>query len=79
LDDPLADFLTARWGLHTRWVRRSLFVPNYHATWPLQTATLRSLDDELVAAAGLPGISDKEPDSVLWSAGVRTVFGIPVS
>ncbi|MGI8889001.1 MAG: DUF2071 domain-containing protein, partial [Nocardioidaceae bacterium] len=76
--DSLAHFLTARWGLHTRWVRRSLFVPNDHPTWPLQTATLRHLDDDLVAAAGLPGISDKEPDSVLYSAGVRAVFGVPI-
>ena len=78
-DEPLAHFLTARWGLHTRWAGRSLFVPNEHATWPLHTATLRHLDDGLVAAAGLPGISDREPDSVLWSAGVRSVFGIPIS
>ncbi len=77
-DEPLADFLTARWALHTRWARRSLYVPNEHATWPLHTATLQHLEDDLVAAAGLPGISDREPDSVLWSAGVRTVFGAPL-
>ena len=35
------------------------------------------IDDQLVAAAGLPGVSSREPDSVLWSAGVRTVFGLP--
>ncbi len=77
-DDPLADFLTARWGLHTHWARRPLFVPNEHAPWPLRKATLRHLRDDLVAAAGLPGISQREPDSVLWSAGVRTVFGVPL-
>lgn len=76
--DDLATFLTARWGLHTHWAGSSLFVPVEHATWPLHTATLRHLEDDLVAAAGLPGISDHEPDSVLWSAGVRTVFGPPV-
>lgn len=78
-DDPLAHFLTARWGLHSRWAGRSLFVPNEHETWPLQRATLVHLTDELVAAAGLPGVSDREPDSVLFSAGVRTVFGQPQS
>ncbi len=76
-DDPLADFLTARWGLHTHWTGRPLFVPNEHEAWPLRTATLEHLDDQLVAAAGLPGITDRAPDSVLWSAGVRTVFGTP--
>ncbi|MDX6308392.1 MAG: uncharacterized protein QOI06_1438 [Nocardioidaceae bacterium] len=76
-DDPLADFLTARWGLHTRWTGRTLFVPNEHSTWPLQSATLLDLRDDLVGAAGLPGLSDREPDSVLYSAGVRTVFGLP--
>lgn len=76
--DPLADFLTARWGLHVEHVGRSLFVPNEHEMWPLQVATLQHLEDDLVAAAGLPGVSDREPDSVLWSAGVRTVFGMPI-
>lgn len=75
---PLADFLTARWGLHTRWAGRSLFVPNEHQRWPLHRATLQRLQEDLVAAAGLPGITDRQPDSVLWSAGVRTAFGVPI-
>jgi uncharacterized protein YqjF (DUF2071 family) len=75
--DPLADFLTARWGLHSRWVGRSLFVPNSHEMWPLQSATLLDLRDDLVAAAGLPGVTGRPPESVLWSAGVRSVFGTP--
>jgi len=78
-DDPLADFLTARWGLHNHWAGRTRFVPNEHATWPLHAASLRHLHEDLVAAAGLPGVSDREPDSVLFSAGVRTVFGVPRS
>jgi uncharacterized protein YqjF (DUF2071 family) len=76
-DDPLADFLTARWGLHSRWAGRSLFVPNSHETWRLQPATLLHLRDDLVAAAGLPGVTDRPPESVLWSAGVRSLFGAP--
>jgi uncharacterized protein YqjF (DUF2071 family) len=76
-DDPLADFLTARWGLHSRWAGRSLYVPNFHEVWPLHRASVQHLDDTLVAAAGLPGVTDREPDSVLWSAGVRSVFGWP--
>lgn len=75
--DPLAAFLTARWGLHTRWLGRTLYVPNHHGPWPLYAAELVHLDDTLVAAAGLPGLAGRTPDSVLWSPGVRTVFGVP--
>jgi uncharacterized protein len=77
-DDPLADFLTARWGLHSRWAGRSLFIPTEHERWPLQTATLVHLDDDLVEAAGLPGVTSREPDSVLWAARVRARFGFPL-
>ena len=76
-EDPLADFLTARWGLHTRHLGRTFFLPNTHARWPLQRARLVSLDDELLTAAGLPGLAARAPDSVLYSAGVRTRFGAP--
>lgn len=77
--DPLAIFLTARFGLHTRWLGRTLWVPNTHGPWPLQRAELLDLDDELVAAAGLPAdVVRRPPDSVLYSPGVRTVFGAPV-
>lgn len=73
----LADFLTARWGLHTRVLGRTVYVPNEHERWPLHRAWLVHLSDSLVAAAGLPGVVDRPPDSVLWSAGVRTRFGRP--
>lgn len=75
--DPLADFLTARWGLHTRVGGRLRYVPNTHETWPLHRADLLHLDDSLVAAAGLPGLTDRPPDSVLASPGVTTRFGLP--
>jgi uncharacterized protein YqjF (DUF2071 family) len=75
--DPLADFLTARWGMFTRRRGRTLFVPNGHEPWPLRAAELLDLDDRLVAAAGLPGIVDRAPDSVLFSPGVVTRFGRP--
>jgi uncharacterized protein YqjF (DUF2071 family) len=77
VDDPLADFLTARWGLHTRRLGRTLYLPNTHASWPLVTAELLHLDDELLAVAGLPGLASRPPDSVLFSQGVRTQFGAP--
>ncbi|MGI3786591.1 MAG: YqjF family protein [Janthinobacterium lividum] len=76
-DDPLADFLTARWGLFTRHVGRTWFLPNEHAPWPLQKVRVLGVEDQLVAAAGLPGLTHRPPDSALFSAGIRTVFGGP--
>ncbi len=78
-NDPLADFLTARYGLHTRRLGRTLYLPNTHTAWPLVTAELVALDDDLLAAAGLGALADRAPDSVLYSRGVRTQFGGPVS
>ncbi|GEA79635.1 YqjF family protein [Cellulomonas uda] len=75
--DPLADFLTARWALHTRAYGRTLYLRNHHEPWPLRTAELLTLDERLLAACGLPGVADRPPDSVLFSRGVRTVFGTP--
>jgi uncharacterized protein YqjF (DUF2071 family) len=76
--DPLAEFLTARYGLHTRIGGRLVHVPNTHEPWPLHGADLLDLDDGLLAAAGLPGVADRAPDSVLASPGVLTRFGRPV-
>jgi uncharacterized protein YqjF (DUF2071 family) len=77
-DDPLADFLTARWALHTRAWGATRYLPNTHPRWPLQQAELLELDDDLLAAAGLPGLAGTPPDSVLFSRGVRTQFGLPL-
>jgi uncharacterized protein YqjF (DUF2071 family) len=74
---PLADFLTARWAMFTRRAGRTLFVPNEHPPWELRSAELLSLDDELLAAGGFPGLADTPPDSVLYSPGVTTRFGWP--
>jgi uncharacterized protein YqjF (DUF2071 family) len=73
--DPLADFLTARWGMFTAHRGRTRFLPNEHERWPIHAAELLELDDELVAAAGLPGVTGRAPDSVLFSPGVTTRFG----
>lgn len=75
--DPLADFLTARWGMFTSRRGRVRFVPNEHPPWPLRSGELLDLDDGLVAAAGLPGVASRPPDSVLFSPGVHTFFGGP--
>lgn len=75
---PLEVFLTARFGLHTTVAGRGLWVPNTHDPWPLHRAEVLELDDRLVAAAGLPGVADRPPESVLFSPGVETSFGRPV-
>jgi uncharacterized protein YqjF (DUF2071 family) len=73
--DPLADFLTARWGMFTRVRGRTRFLPNEHDPWPVQRAELLEFDDQLVSAAGLPDVTARPPDSVLFSRGVETRFG----
>ncbi len=73
----LATFLTARWGLHTRWGGRTWWMPNYHEPWALYDASLTRLDDELVAGAGLT-VTGPPDVPVMFSPGVHTVFGAPV-
>ncbi|GAA3695199.1 DUF2071 domain-containing protein [Microlunatus aurantiacus] len=73
---PLDHFLTARWGLHTAIGRRTVHLPNAHPTWPLWTADLLELDDQLVAAGGLPAPVGP-PVSVRYSPGVPVTFGSP--
>lgn len=79
VDEPTAleHFVTARFGLHTRVLGRTWWVPNTHKAWPLHRAELVALDDTLVAAAGLPDLSRTPPTSVLWSPGTWTEFGAP--
>jgi uncharacterized protein YqjF (DUF2071 family) len=75
--DPLADFLTARWGLHEDHAGVTWYVPNVHEPWPLRRAELVACDDELVAAAGFPGLAGRAPDLVHFSTGVSVRFGFP--
>jgi len=75
--DATQAFLTARWGLYTRRLGRTVFLPNWHEPWPLAAAELLELDDGLLAAAGFPGVADRAPDSVLFSSGVTTRFAAP--
>lgn len=73
--DPLSIYLTARFGLHSRFAGRTIYIPNTHSPWPLQTAVLDHCDDGLVHAAGL--VVEGPPESVLYSPGVQTQFGLP--
>ena len=78
IDEPseLETWLTARWGLHVRAWRRTLHVPNEHPSWPLHRAELLHLDENLIAAAGVPAPVGA-PVSVLFSPGVPVTFGMP--
>jgi uncharacterized protein YqjF (DUF2071 family) len=75
----LEHFLTARWGLHSRWLGRSWYVPNEHDPWQLRRATLLDLDARVLASVGLPDLVGRDPDHVAFSDGVTTRFGLPGS
>lgn len=68
-------WLTARWGAHSAVAGRTVWVPNEHGPWPLHEATVRELDDDLLAAAGVSPAGP--PLRALWSPGVRARFGRP--
>jgi uncharacterized protein YqjF (DUF2071 family) len=76
-DDPLADFLTARWRLFVRRGSRTLVQANQHGPWPLFEAQLLEIDDGLLAASGFGDLALRPPDSVLYSPGVLTQFSGP--
>lgn len=74
---PLEVFLTARFGLHCRHAGTSWWIPNTHSPWPLRRARVLTLQDGLVSAAGFPGTTERAPESVLFSEGVQSTFGVP--
>ncbi|MFF8726602.1 YqjF family protein [Streptomyces sp. NPDC015171] len=78
IDAPtrLEHFLTARWGMHSAFFGRALYLPNTHPRWPLHRAELLRCDENLVAAAGLPAPAGA-PASVLYSPGVPVRFTRP--
>ncbi|HEY4331545.1 MAG TPA: DUF2071 domain-containing protein [Ilumatobacteraceae bacterium] len=68
-------FLSARWRLYSRMFATTWDARAHHQPWPLHQATLRSCDDELVRAAGLP-----EPSGdpvVQYSPGVNVRVSVP--
>lgn len=73
---PLAVFLTARWYLHTTLpTGRTAYAAAEHDMWPLHEATVLDLEEELIAAAGLPAPAG-EPQ-VLFSPRVTARIGPP--
>jgi uncharacterized protein YqjF (DUF2071 family) len=77
LDQPSAfeQWLTARWALHSEWLGHTVYLSNEHEPWSLRRVEVVEAEDGLVAAAGFPGVTDRQPDSVLWSPGVDASFG----
>lgn len=74
--DALALFLTARWGLFSTWYSgATAYAPVDHPAWPLHSAELLDLSDDLVRAAGLP--DPVGAPHVLWSPGVPVRIGRP--
>jgi uncharacterized protein YqjF (DUF2071 family) len=76
--DELELFLTARWGLHSRLAGRTVYAGLEHEPWRLHRAVLLEFSGNLLAAAGLPGVSGP-PESVLWSPGLDDARLGPVS
>jgi len=70
----LEHFLTARWGMHSSFAGRPLYLPNTHPRWPLHRARLLACDETLLTAAGLDAPLGP-PASVLYSPGVPVRFG----
>ena len=72
----LAHFLSARWGLYSKGFSGKLrYAPVDHEPWQLYEASIVSLDDHLVIAAGLPAPTGEA--HVLFSPGVSVRIGIP--
>jgi uncharacterized protein YqjF (DUF2071 family) len=68
-------FLTSRWRLFSIQRGWHSYAHAQHDPWPLQRATARELDDQLVAAAGLPQPTDAP--LVHYSPGVDVRIGRP--
>lgn len=74
-EPDLAHFLTARWRLAAASKRRTRWAPVWHPRWRLHAARVLRLDENLVAAAGLPPPAG--PPHVLFSEGVDVAVGVP--
>ncbi|MDQ6874934.1 MAG: DUF2071 domain-containing protein [Actinomycetota bacterium] len=75
--DGLTLFLTTRWALHTVVRGRTAYAVAQHDPWPLHRATVLDLDEDVIAAAGLPAPAG-EPH-VVFSPGVSARIGPPIS
>jgi len=65
VDTPLAAALTTRAGIHARHLAQTLFWQRQHAPLTVRSARLERLEGDLPDAVGLPGLLDRDPDSLL--------------
>lgn len=72
---PLEVWLTARWGAHTCKAGRTWWVPNAHQPFPLHSAEVIELDDDLLDASAVRPAGERL--RALYSPGVRARFGRP--
>lgn len=72
---PLQVWLTARWGAHTRKAGHTWWAPNEHAEWPLYSARIDYLREDLVTAGGIGVAGARLP--AMFSPGVAARFGRP--
>ena len=72
---PLVDFLTGRWRAFTRVSGRLVVVPVEHEPWPLFEAEVVEVDEDMLAAAGLP--SPHGEPLTHFSPGVDVRIGFP--
>jgi uncharacterized protein YqjF (DUF2071 family) len=73
---PFENFLTARWRFHLGLPGLTVTIPLSHDRWPLHSAELLSLDDQLIGAAGLHAPTTAPP-SVLYAPRVDGRLGLP--
>lgn len=66
-------FLTALWRLYTNTGGRLAYVQVEHPPWPLQRAKVLKLDENLIAASGLP--APEAPPLTHYSPGVDVKVG----
>ena len=72
----LDTWLTGRWRAYTTHLGRLLVFPVEHEPWPLRSARLDMLEEDLTRRAGLPELG--EPVLLHYSEGVRRVrLGLP--
>jgi uncharacterized protein YqjF (DUF2071 family) len=74
---PLATELTTRAGIHARLLAQTLFWQRQHPALTVRSARLERLEGDLPDAVGMPGLFDRQPDSLLVVDGttVRYAWG----
>jgi uncharacterized protein len=71
-------WLTSRWRAYSRRLGVLWETPVWHEPWPLRSAVVEELEEDVMAAAGLPPSTALPPPLVHFSGGARRVrMGVP--